>query len=45
MQIDLAKEKDDNEISKFINQRELREYLKNSKDNETIALAKLLIKR
>jgi DNA polymerase III alpha subunit (gram-positive type) len=44
IQIDLAKEKDYNEISKFLSQRELREYLKNSKDNETIALAKLLVK-
>jgi DNA polymerase III alpha subunit (gram-positive type) len=44
IQIDLAKEKDYNEISKFISKRELREYLKNSKDNETIALAKLLVK-
>ena len=42
--IDLAKEDNYNEISKFINQRELREYLKNSKDNETITLAKLLVK-
>ena len=43
IQIDLAKEKDYNEISKFLNKKELREYLKNSKDNETIALAKLLV--
>lgn len=44
IQIDLAKEKDYNEISKFINQRELREYLKSSSDIEPLALAKLLIK-
>lgn len=44
IQIDLAKEKDYNEISKFLNKKELIEYLKNSKDNETIALAKLLVK-
>ena len=43
-QIDIAKEKDYNEISKFLNKKELREYLKKSKDNETIALAKLLVK-
>ena len=40
IQIDLAKEKDYNEISKFVNQRE---YLKTPKDIETIALAKLLV--
>ena len=44
IQIDLAKEKDYNEISKFISQRELREYLKSSSDIEPLALAKLLIK-
>ena len=44
IQVDLAKESDYNEISKFLNKKELREYLKNSKDNETIALAKLLVK-
>ena len=43
IQIDLAKEKDYNEISKFINQRELKEYLKNSKDSEPLALAKVLV--
>lgn len=43
-QIDLAKEKDYNKISKFISQRELREYLKSSSDIEPLALAKLLIK-
>ena len=42
--IDLPKEKDYNEISKFISQRELREYLKSSSDIEPLALAKLLIK-
>ena len=44
-QIDIAKETDYNEISKFISQRELREYLKSSSDIEPLALAKLLIKR
>ena len=43
--IDLAKEKDYNEISKFINQKELREHLKTTIDLEPLALAKLLIKR
>jgi hypothetical protein len=43
IQVDLAKEKDYNEISKFISQRELREYLTKSKENETIAVAKLLV--
>ncbi|MBE5744209.1 MAG: hypothetical protein E7358_05805 [Clostridiales bacterium] len=43
IQIDIAKEKDYNKISKFISKRELREYLKKSKDNETIAVAKLLV--
>ena len=43
IQIDLAKEKDYNKISKFISKRELREYLKTPKDIETIALAKLLV--
>ena len=41
--IDLAKEDNYNEISKFINQRELREYLKNTTDSEPLALAKLLV--
>lgn len=43
IQIDLAKEKDYNEISKFINQKELREHLKTTKDLEPLALAKLLV--
>ena len=42
IQIDLAKEKDYNEISKFINQKELREHLKTTIDLEPLALAKLL---
>lgn len=42
IQIDLAKEKDYNEISKFLNKKELREYLKSSSDIEPLALAKLL---
>ena len=42
-QIDIAKEKDYNEISKFISQRELKEYLKSSSDIEPLALAKLLV--
>lgn len=44
IQIDLAKEKYYNEISKFLNKKELREYLKSSSDIEPLALAKLLIK-
>ena len=42
--IDLAKEDIYNEISKFLNKKELREYLKSSSDIEPLALAKLLIK-
>lgn len=41
--IDLAKEKDYNGISKFINQRELSTHLKNTTDIEPLALAKLCI--
>lgn len=41
--IDLPKEKGYNKISKFLNKKELIEYLKKSKNNETIALAKLLV--
>jgi DNA polymerase III alpha subunit (gram-positive type) len=41
--INLAKEDNYNEISKFINKRELREYLKNTTDLEPLALAKLLV--
>ena len=43
IQIDLAKEKDYNEISKFISQRELSTHLKNTTDSEPLALAKVLV--
>ena len=46
VEIELAKEVDYNEISKFLSCGEGKEeYLKNSKDIETIALAELIIKR
>ncbi len=41
--IDLVKEDNYNEISKFINQKVLKEYLKNTTDLEPLALAKLLV--
>ena len=42
--IDLAKENDYNEISKFLRYgNEIKEYLKNSKYTEPLALAKLLV--
>ena len=43
IQVDLAKEKDYNEISKFISQRELSTHLKNTTDSEPLALAKVLV--
>ena len=43
IQIDLAKEKDYNEISKFISQRELSTHLKNTTDSEPLALAEVLV--
>ena len=45
IQIDLAKEKDYNEISKFLRYGNgVKEYLQNATDSEPLALAKLLIK-
>lgn len=45
VQIDLAKESDYNEISKFLDcGNSVKKYLQNSKDNETFAIAKLLVK-
>ena len=43
--VDLAKAKDFNEISKFLSygNSEIREYLKNANDAEPLALAKLLV--
>ena len=42
--LELAKEDNYNEISKYLNCKEHREYLKNFTDNEPLALAKLLVK-
>ena len=45
IQIDLAKEKDYNEISKFLRYGNgIKEYLQNSTDSEPLALAKMLIR-
>ena len=45
IQLDLAKEKEYNEISKFLRYSEfLRENLKNSNDLESFAIAKILMK-
>ncbi len=45
IQIDLAKEKDYNEISKFLRYGNgVKEYFQNSTDSEPLALAKLLTK-
>ena len=43
IQIDLAKEKDYNKISKFLNKKELSTHLKNTADSEPLALAKVLV--
>ena len=42
--LELAKDDDYNEISKYLNCKEHREYLKNFTDNEPLALAELLVK-
>ena len=44
IQIDLARESDYNEISKFLRYGNgIQGYLRKSKDNEALALAKLLV--
>ena len=43
IQVDLAKESDYNEISKFINKKELSTHLKNTTDSEPLVLAKVLV--